>query len=194
MKNDLLNSVKETVKYWWISLLIGLLAIGLGIWCFAAPGTTLTLLSALFIAGFLISGIFEIIFAVTNKNSLNGWGWTLASGIISTVFALMLLLLPIESILVLIYFVGFWIMFQSFWGIGVSIDLQREGVKGWGWLLALAILGVILSILLITNPLFASGFIVSIFAIALIAYGILRISYAFRLRSIYKDLDKLDNN
>ena len=194
MKNDYLNSVKNSVKYWWISLLIGALAIILGIWCIAAPATTLTLLSAFFIAGFFISGIFDIAFAITNRKSLKGWGWTLASGAISVIFAIVLLLTPLDTILVLIFFAGFWVMFQSIWGIGVSISLEQHGVKGWGWVLALAILGVLLSIILITNPLFASAFIVAIFSITLIAYGILRIIYSFRLKSIYNEIEDFGND
>ena len=134
MEKDLLNSVKRTVKYWWVSLLIGVIAVLLGIWCIAAPLTTITVLSALFVAAFFISGIFEIFYAVSNRESLDGWGWSLASGIISVIFAILLIALPFESIFVFIFFIGFWIMFQSFWGIGVSIDLQKSGVSGWGWI------------------------------------------------------------
>lgn len=194
MKNNYLNSVKNRVKYWWISLLVGALAIILGIWCFAAPATTLALLSAFFIAGFFISGIFDIAFALTNRNCLKGWGWTLASGIISVILSIVLLLTPLDTILVLIFFAGFWIMFQSIWGIGVSVSMQQSGVKGWGWILALAILGFILSIILVTNPLFASAFMVAIFAITLISYGILRIIYSIRLKSVYNEIEDIDKD
>lgn len=191
MKNDLLDSVKQTVKYWWVSLLIGALAIILGIWCIAAPGTTIAVLSALFVATFLVSGLFEIFYAISNRDHLNGWGWSLVSGIVSVIFAILLIALPFESIFVFIFFIGFWIMFQSFWGIGVSIDLQKSGVKGWGWILALAILGILLATLLIINPAFATGFIVAIFSITLICYGILRIYYAMKLKNIYNKIDDM---
>lgn len=118
------------------------------------PGTTLALLGAFFIAGFLVSGIFEIIFALANKNTLKGWGgWTLASGIIDILFALLLLAMPISTIAVLLFMVGFWVMFQSIWAIGGgAIELQRNSVKGWGgWILTFGILGVILSFILIAN-------------------------------------------
>jgi len=189
MRNDLFYSVKQAVKYWWISPLIGVIAIVLGILCLANPVLTLTMLGALFIAGFLASGFVEIIFAVSNKNTLTGWGWTLASGIINILFGFLLLAIPIGTIAVLLFMVGFWIMFQSIWAIGTAIEMQRNNVKGWGWVLAFGILGIILSFILIANPLFAAEFIVYLLAIALFCYGILRIYYGFRLRSIHKDIE-----
>ncbi|WP_108821309.1 HdeD family acid-resistance protein [Dysgonomonas sp. Marseille-P4361] len=192
MKNYFLSSVKKAVKYWWISPIIGVIAIILGVLCLANPLTTLSMLAALFVAGFLISGLFEGVFAISNREVLNGWGWTLASGIISILFGLILLGMPIETITVLLFFVGFWAMFQSIWAIGSAIELQRSGIKGWGWVLAFGILGLIFSFILITNPLFAAGFIIYLFAFILLTYGFVRIFYGFRLRSIHKELEDAD--
>lgn len=192
MKNYFLSSVKKAVKYWWISPIIGVIAIILGVLCLANPLTTLSMLAALFVAGFLISGLFEVVFAISNREVLNGWGWTLASGIISILFGLILLAMPIETITVLLFFVGFWAMFQSIWAIGSAIELQRSSIKGWGWVLAFGILGLIFSFILITNPLFAAGFIIYLFAFILLTYGFVRIFYGFRLRSIHKELEDAD--
>lgn len=192
MRNYFLSSVKKTVKYWWISPIIGVIAIILGVLCLANPLTTLSMLAALFVAGFILSGLFEVVFAISNKEILNGWGWTLASGIISILFGLILLVMPIETITVLLFFVGFWAMFQSIWAIGSAIELQKSGLKGWGWVLAFGIIGLIFSFILITNPLFAAGFIIYLFAFILLTYGFVRIFYGFRLRSIHKELEKID--
>lgn len=192
MKNYFLSSVKKAVKYWWISPIIGVIAIILGVLCLANPLTTLSMLAAIFVAGFLISGLFEVVFAISNREVLNGWGWTLASGIISILFGLILLAMPIETMTVLLFFVGFWAMFQSIWAIGSAIELQRSGIKGWGWVLAFGILGLIFSFILITNPLFAAGFIIYLFAFILLTYGFVRIFYGFRIRTIHKELEKMD--
>ena len=191
MENGFINSVRKTVKYWWVSLIIGALAIFMGIWSLAAPAEALFILSAVFVAYFFVAGIGEIAFALSNTNSLSGWGWTLTSGIINIIFAFVLIAMPFSSIFVLIFYIGFLIMFQSFWGISAAIELQKRGVKDWGWLLALAILGFILSFIIIANPAFASGFVVAIFAIALFTYGIFRIYYAFKLKSIKNDYNDI---
>ncbi|MBK5721557.1 DUF308 domain-containing protein [Dysgonomonas sp. Marseille-P4677] len=194
MKNELFQTAKQAVKYWWTSLLIGILSIILAIWCLATPTTTLAVLGALFIAGFFIAGIFEIIFAISNRERLNGWGWTLASGIIDILFALLLIATPLGTIATLIFFVGFWALFQSIWVIGSSIELQRNGIGGWGWVLAFGILGLIFSFILITNPVFAAGFIIYMLAFTLLFYGISRIYYGFKLKSVGKKIDEIEKD
>ncbi|NDV78442.1 HdeD family acid-resistance protein [Dysgonomonas sp. 511] len=193
MKNDFFYSVKQRVKYWWISPIIGVIAILLGIWCIANPAGALTILGAFFVAGFLVSGLFEIVYALSNKNILKGWGWTLASGIIDILFAILLLAIPLGTITILLFLVGFWVMFQSIWAIGMSIDLQRSGIKGWGWTLAFGILGLILSFILVTNPVFAAEFIIYLMAFALFFYGAMRIYFGFKMRSVHKDIEKMED-
>lgn len=195
MRNDLFYSGKQAVKNWWVSLLIGVVAVALGIWCAVTPLTTLVALTIVFAVAFLVSGISEIVFAVSNQKVLKGWGWTLASGIIDLVFGFILISLPVEAIaLVLTYFVGFWIMFQSIWAIGTSVELQRNNVRGWGWLLALAIAGVIMSIIFILSPVFTTGFIIWIISLSIIIYGIFRIYLGFKLRSLHKEMEELEND
>lgn len=192
MKTDLLDSARRAVKYWWMSLIIGVLALGIGVWCIFKPVEALLALTILFVVSFLISGILEIIFALSNKDSLHGWGWTLASGIIDLLLGIILLCIPIETPLIMIYFVGFWIMFQSVWAIGAAVDLQRIKVSGWGWLLALAILGLIFSFVFIVSPGFGGGFIVVLMSVSFIIYGIFRIYLSFRLKSIKDRIDEIE--
>jgi len=193
MKNDLFISVKQAVKYWWVSPIIGLLAIGLGIWCLASPWATIAALAIVFAVSFFVSGIFEIIFAISNKDTLKGWGWTLVSGIIDLLFGIILISMsPAVITIVLAYFVGFWVMFQSIWGIGSAVELQRNGIRGWGWLMALAIMGVILAFIFILTPALTSGFIVALVSLSFIAYGIFRIYLGVRLKSLHNDMDDIE--
>lgn len=190
MKNDLIQTARSAVKNWWVSLVIGILSFGLGIIFIVKPIDALITLSIFFVAGFLAAGLCEIIFALTNKDSLNGWGWTLTSGIIDTLLGILLLFIPAETPIIMIYFVGFWIMFQSIWAIGMSCDLQKMQVSGWGWLLALAILGIIFSFIFIMSPVFASGFIVAMAAVAFIMYGIFRVYLSFKFKSLKDKFEK----
>ena len=195
MKNNLITSVRQSMKYWWLSLCIGILAIFLGILFITAAESALLTLSILFVIGFIASGLLEIIFAIANRNTPNySWGWTLASGIVDLILGIILAASgPTLTIAVMIFFVGFYIMFRSIWSIGSAIELQKAGVGGWGWLLALAIVGVLFSILLIINPIIGSSFIVAFAAIAFITYGIFRIYYAFKVKTIKDKIEKLED-
>ncbi len=193
MKNDLLNSFQKAIRYWWISIVVGIIAVILGIWCLFQPMITLVTLSVLFVVGFIIGGVFEIVFATANREGMRGWGWTLASGIISVLFGLLLLSMPIATLAAMLFFVGFWLMFQSLWSIGTAVDLQMMKIKGWGWLLAFGVLGLILSFFLILNPAFAAGFIVYLMSLTLFCYGLLRVYFGVKLRSLNKRIKELES-
>lgn len=184
MKNEILETARRAVKNWWVSILVGILAIVLGIWCAVTPDTTLVALTIVFIVAFLISGIFEIVFAVSNRD-MSGWGWSLAGGILDLILGILLMALPLPVItIVLVYFVGFWILIRSIWGIGTASDLSRWKVKGWGWMLALAILGVIAAFFFFISPVFGGGMIVWFAAFAFVFYGVFRIYLGIWLKSL----------
>lgn len=187
------EGVRNTVKYWWISLIIGFLAILLGIWSLVTPVSALAALTIVFIVAFFISGIIEIAFAVSNRHIMKGWGWTLTGGIVDILLGVMLMCLPAPMVTVaLIYFIGFWIMLRSIWAIGASAELNTLGVRGWGWLLALAILSLIFSIIFIfSSPIFGGVFVVAFFATAMLIYGVFRIYLAFQLKSIKSDINDI---
>lgn len=186
MDNFLLSSYKKAVKNWWVSLVIGVIAIILGMICMFTPLATFATLSFLFVISFLIGGIAEIAFAVTNRASLSNWGWTLAIGIIDIIFAFILLANPMLAPFMLCYLIACWILIQSIWGIGMAVDLKDVPESGWGWLLALSILGVLASILLLLQPAIVGLFAAYFVAFGFLAYGVLRIYMAFRLKACKK--------
>lgn len=194
MKNSMYDSVRKAVKYWWVSLITGILAIVLGIWCLTAPDGTLTAMTWLFILVFIVNGIVEIAFSISNRNVLRGWGWTLASGIVDLLFAALLIILPnVFVAAVIVYLVGFWMLFRGIWGIGESAELQTLGVRGWGWTLAGAIFTIIFAFLFLLSPaLFKGIFVVALISVSLLIYGVFRIYIGFQLRSVGKDMKEVE--
>ncbi|NLN31194.1 MAG: hypothetical protein GX158_08205, partial [Bacteroidales bacterium] len=77
---ELLKKLKRKVKHWWISLLVGILALILAVWALVTPVETLTAMIYVFIIMFFISGISDIGFALTNRDAMRGWGWSLVNG------------------------------------------------------------------------------------------------------------------
>lgn len=180
-----LNKImKSTVKYWWTGLLVGAFAIFLGFWSIMTPLSTLVALNIIFIAGFLVSGVFDISYAISMRKENPDWGIILASGLINLLIGFLLLSSKVESFVVLLLYVGFWVMFHAIATIAMSIRMQKMKASGWGFMLLFGILGVILSFLLIANFGFASSFIVTLFSFSLILYGVSRIFHAFSLRKL----------
>ncbi|HAY3552702.1 DUF308 domain-containing protein [Elizabethkingia meningoseptica] len=178
MDND-----NNPAKLWFLPLLTGIIFILVGFWIFKTPMESYLTLSIFFAVTFLISGLFEIIHALSNTH-LRNWGWSLAGGIIDLLFGIIMLSSPTLSATVLALYVGFIILFRSFMSIGFALNLREFHSRSWGSPLIFGILGVIFAILIIINPALGGLTIIFYTALAFILVGILQILFAFMIKKL----------
>lgn len=182
MKN-LLSKLQNDVKHWYIPLIIGILFFIFGIYIFSVPLATYITLSIFFSVSFLVSGISDIIFSIGNKNTFSGWGWYLVSGIISTILGFYLISNPAVSMAILPFIVGFTLLFRSAYLLGLAFDNKSNGA-GWGTVAISSILGIILSFLLLSSPLFTGLSLVTLTSLTFIFIGISSAMLAFDLKKL----------
>ncbi len=89
---------------------------------------------------------------------------------------------PAITMATLPYFVGFWLLFRSFYIMGASFDLNSLQIPGWGWLFGGGLLLMILSSLILYYPLAGAVGIVSVSGAAFLMGGILSIAMGFKLK------------
>ncbi|UUC45233.1 HdeD family acid-resistance protein [Flavobacterium cerinum] len=193
MEKQLFRNIKNAVKHWYLSVIVGILFILFGFWIFKTPMESYVTLALLFGVVFFVNGIFEIIFSVSNRKTIDHWGWILAGGIIDLVFGILLLSNLELSMAVLPLYVGFMLLFRSIAAIGYAFDLKSFGVNDWYWLLILGILGLLFSFIMIWNPLFGGMTIVIWTAMAFITYGLFRVILGFKLRKLHQLGEKYFN-
>lgn len=192
MLDSIIRLERKDIRYWWISLIVGLFSIAAGIGCFVTPGGSLVLLTVLFVTTLLAGGILNILFATLNRKRIAYWSWSLARGIIEVLLGIWLILLPLPVVTTgLIFLVGFWMLFHSIIGIGESCELQQYDIKGWGWLLACNILSLIFSFVYLMSPVFGGLFVVLYLGFSFIFYGVFRIVLAFKLRRFNQEVHKM---
>ncbi|MFV0472070.1 MAG: HdeD family acid-resistance protein [Paludibacteraceae bacterium] len=191
---NLLKSYTNSVRHWYIPLILGILFVVFGIYLFTVPLATYAMLSILFSASFFVSGIFDIFFSIKNSKILNGWGWYLVGGIISFIMGIYLMIYPQISMVVLPFVVGFTVMFRSFQLLGTALDLKDAGVLRWGNLAVSSVLGIILSFMLIANPLFSGVSIVVLTALSFVFVGIASSVLAFDLKKVKDYPDKIGDD
>ncbi|MGM1428829.1 HdeD family acid-resistance protein [Sphingobacterium lactis] len=177
------------MKYWYLPLILGILLIVCGIYVFTAPLETYVTLSVLFSISFVVSGLFDIIFSLSNRKSISGSGWYLVSGLLSFLMGIYLIIYPGISITILPFVAGFVLMFRSFQLLGFSFDLRDIGILRWGNLAVWSVLGILLSFMLIANPFFSGISLVVLTGSAFILAGISSVFLAFDLKKI-KDFPK----
>lgn len=185
METEIIKRAKNVTKHWYLSLILGILFICAGIWVLRTPLESYLTLSILFSVIIFISGIIEIVYSVTNRKELDNWGWILTGGIIDLLLGVWLISSPLLSISILPFIVGFMLMFHSMKAMGFALDLNGLADSGWGWLLALGILGLLFSFILLWNPLFAGLTIVIWTGCAFVTIGIFRIILAFKLKHLH---------
>jgi uncharacterized membrane protein HdeD (DUF308 family) len=186
MYNETFKSIKDAIKHWYLLTVLGVIFVALGILAIVTPVATYLSLALLFSVAFFVTGILEIISSISFRKQLDGWGWSLASGILDFIIGLLLILNPQISIITLPLFVGFVVLYRSMLGIAWSIELKKFKISDWGWLLFIGILGVIFSFFLLWNPFFA-GLTVAIFTgIALIIVGTFHIYFSIVLKKLKK--------
>lgn len=192
MKSSILKPVFNAVRYWYVPLIVGILFILASIFAFSSPLISFFTLAILFSLSFLFSGISEIIFSVSNNKTLNNWGWHLAMGIVTFIIGLLLVRNPGLSASVLALYIGFTVLFRSIGTISLSIDIKENGIKNWGLLLALGILGTLTAVLLIANPVIAGLSAVVLMAFSFLFIGLFSIFFSFQLRKMYKYSKKIN--
>ncbi len=174
----------DTIKNWWIPLVVGLIFLIVGIISFARPEDTYDNLSKLFSLAFLVSGILEIYFALSNRTSLKGWGWLMVTGIFSVFAAAMMFGSPLLASSSLAFLVAFVLLYRSFQGISQALEMRAYNDENWNLIFWVSILASVLSLILLFNPDLAALGLVFWTATAFILVGILSITVAFGLRRI----------
>lgn len=184
MSTQILKMIRNSVKHWYIPLIVGIIFIGLGVYTFTSPQETYLALAIFFSLSFLVSGLFEVAFSIANKEVLDNWGWILAFGVLTLVIGILLLINPALSMLTLPFYVGFLVLFRSISAVGYAIDLKNYGISDWGILIAVGVLGLIFAFLLIWSPAFAGMTIVIWTGLALISSGVFSVYFSFKLKKL----------
>jgi uncharacterized membrane protein HdeD (DUF308 family) len=161
---------------WWLVLVEGIVGALLGLVLLVAPGASLVFLVWLLGIYLVIAGIFRIVGIFLDSSS---WGWQLAAGILCLVAGLAILSNPLWSTTVastwLVILVGFLAMLQGAAGLIVAF-------QGGGWGMgALSVLGILLGLFLVINPLIGVATLTLILAIVMLIGGVGAVVQAFRM-------------
>ena len=159
----------------------GVVALIFGVLMMVNARITLGLLVLVFSAYALANGVFTIAAAVVNRGEPH-WAAQLLGGMVSVVIALLIVLLPRVTAVILLMLTGGWSIFIGVADIVTAIQL-RKAVTG-EWLLALAgVLSVLFGAFLMAAPRAvapAVGYWIGAYATIL---GVVLIAAAVRLRS-----------
>ena len=172
------SAVGALTQHWWVVLLRGILAILFGVMAFAWPGVTLAILVAFWGAYALIDGIFEVIAGVRGK-----WGSLVFLGLLGIAAGVITFFWPGITAITLIWVFAFWAIVAGVMQISAAIRLRKEIQGEWLWILS-GLCTVLLGVLLMLYPGAAALSVVWLIASLAVAWGILLIMLALKLKGL----------
>ena len=183
-----LRRIAYPASHWWLSLLLGILFIIIGVWVLKTPVASYLALVTIFSAVLIINGVAEIFSALfmTSQQDSGGWGWILAGGIIDILIAILIMSKPGITVIILSFFIAFGLLFRSMMAIGAAIDLKKSHDSYWGLLLLIGIIGLIFPFIILRNPDIAGLTVVFWTGLAFIIIGVFRVLLSLRLRRLNK--------
>lgn len=174
----------KIAKNWWLLTIVGLAITLLGFWVYLNPLENYIALSILFSTIIFISGIFEIIFALTNSKIIKGWGWMLTSGIFDLMIGIILITKEELTMVILPFIFGIWLIFRGVTQISRGVLIKQARIKNWGWSIFGGILVVIFGFMVIYSPVFGASSIIVWTALSLIILGLFTILFSFIMKKI----------
>ena len=183
------NSIINTLKKWWIVLILGVISLVLGFVLVFNPGTGFEIARVVVVADYLILAAIAIAVTVARRNEIPAWGWNLFGAILLFLLGIVAAATPgvSESVLISLFIIGF--LIEGISGIYASLMLKRLYVPGWGWSMLFSVLTVVVGVMLIVNPIVAAVSIDALVAVAMLSFGISTIIISYRLSRINGSLN-----
>ena len=169
-------------RYWWMTVLRGLFWILFGVVILARPG--ISLLSLTLALGIVIfaDGILNVMNAFAGRKVHEDWWVLLLVGLTGIGIGALTFYSPQTTALALVFYVAIWAIATGLLQITAAIRLRRQLAGEVWWILA-GIASVIFGVLLIVQPAAGALTLLWLFAVYAIAFGVLLVLLAFRVRS-----------
>jgi uncharacterized membrane protein HdeD (DUF308 family) len=171
---------------WQAVLVIGLLAVVLGIVVLAWPHATLAVVGVLFGLYLLISGILQLVAAFGTHTETSLRVMAFISGAISILLGLFCFRGSLESILLLAIWIGIGWLFRGIAQLAAASSDPAMPARGWQ--IFAAVIEILAGIVVLFSPLTSIWVLVLFAGIWLIVTGVVEIATALRIRRHAKRL------
>lgn len=181
----------EMSRNWWMYLVRGLLAVVFGMVVLIWPEPMKQTLVLLFGVFALVDGIFTAGTAIESRNYFKQWWGLLLEGLTGIVIAALIFMFPDTAADIMLYVIAIWAIITGIFEIVSALEFQDVIPGEWTSFLMGSLL-IVFGILLFVYP--NSGAVAIVWALGIFAitYGILEIVFAFRLRSLERELEQAD--
>src|SRR5690349_2858782 len=169
-------------RYWWMTLLRGIFWILFGIVIFARPG--ISLLSLTFALGVVmfVDGIINAANAFSGRKEHDDWWVLLLVGLAGIGIGLLTFYNPAATALAVVLYVAIWAVATGLLEIVAAVRLRKQ-IEGEFWLALAGIASVAFGVLLAARPGVGALTILWLIGAYALAFGVILLLLAFKVRS-----------
>lgn len=182
MSTSAAQEMRPVSSLWWLLVLLGVAALGLGIFFIASPDETLSTISVIVGIFLLVDGVVAIIASVFGKGE--GRGLMAIIGVLSGIAGLILIKHPYDTLIVFTIIVGVWFVVA-----GVVRFISAFSVdEGRGGNVAIALLDLVAGAVILAWPDLGLKTAAVIIGIVFVLRGIVLIAGGWQLRKLNNEL------
>jgi uncharacterized membrane protein HdeD (DUF308 family) len=175
--------LRPVTALWWLPLLFGVAAVGVGIFFVVSPHETLSTFTAIAGIFVLVDGVIAVVASLFGSGE--GRGLLALIGVLSVIAGLILIKKPFETLVVFTLIVGVWFVVEGIVRF-VSAFALRENRGG---NILIALLDLAAGVVILAWPDLGLSTLAVIIGIALIVRGVLFIAAGWQLRTLDRALE-----
>ena len=185
MAYELYASEARRGKYWWLSVLVGIASLVVGFLVLVNPIESYFVMAMWLGIVILFTGVFSLVESFTSDSRYVRRGWLILASICDIIIGIILMLNFLLSVAIIPVLFGIWLLYRGFVSLAQGITLRSSGVRDAGWVIfsSIVVIAISLAVLFVPDVIGVAAVVVFV-AIALMAYGISRISLGFRLATV----------
>jgi uncharacterized membrane protein HdeD (DUF308 family) len=169
-------------RYWWMTLLRGVFWILFGVYVLSRPGISLLALTLALGIMMFIDGVISASNAFSGRKEHDDWWVLLLVGLTGIGVGVLTFYRPAATALAVVFYIAIWAIATGLLEIVAAVRLRKE-IKGEVWLGLAGVASVLFGVLLIARPAAGALTILWLIAVYAIAFGILLLLLALRVRS-----------
>jgi len=172
-------------RYWWMTLLRGVFWILLGVVILARPGISAEALVLAFGVVMFADGILNTANAISARKENDDWWVLLLIGLTGIGLGLLTFYSPQTMLFALVTYVAIWAIATGLLEIVGAIRLRKQ-INGEIWWILAGIASIAFGVLLVARPGVGALTLLWLLAVYALAFGVLLVLLAFKVRGFTK--------